>query len=207
MSRETVIALRRFTEKMSTERTGVTADLANALRSKNVPLYDALVASTRQSPFDSFEKMLDTEPTRRAVGPEAQLLDAGSFPNKTPAAPAAKPEQSWMDWAKGIGSSAAGAIPASAGLIGAGGLVGGLGAYGLSRLLRSKEDENKFPWLSTLLGTAGGGALAAYLQSQTNSPGTPMANPNYLVDRMVTDPRVMAPGLQQSNPRDFSGSV
>lgn len=70
---------------------------------------------------------------------------------------------------------------ASAGAIGGGAALGGLGAYGLAQLMRSRKDEEEssFPWLSTLAGTAGGGALAAYLMSRAGqqAPAAPAQAP------------------------------
>ncbi len=169
MSRETVYALTRFTAKLQKAAAEdelvlpdpSTGDNQNALPPRGVSPGPGLVPNV-------------TKP------PKAFSMKAYDAANAAPA-----PEgKSWMDALAGLGQY----MPSMPVLGGIG--LGGLGAYGLARAMRSKKDEeeNNFPWLATALGMGGGGALAAYLASQgaptvlPNAPGSDYAlhNPSAL---------------------------
>jgi hypothetical protein len=191
MSRQTVIALYRFTEKL--------AEKADEL----------------ELPSPSGEKA-EVKPTPRGVSPGVGKSGKPLVPNVTtppkaykapPAPPAATP--SW--WEENVAPliSGAGEFIGQNGLPMAAGMgLGGLGAYGLSRLFSSKkkdEEESSFPWLSTLLGVGGGGALAAYLSSRANQTTPSMglgAN-----DLAAIDPHAAVPSLQTTRPTSTAGLV
>lgn len=157
MSRETVYALRCFTQKL--QKAAAEAD-------------PELVLPTAPEPV---------APAPRGVSPGKGLVPNITKPPKPfsvadiapkSETPPAQPEgQSWMDMLAGLGQY----MPSMPVMGGIG--LGGLGAYGLARMMRSKKDEeeDKFPWLSTVLGMAGGGALAHYLANRNNLTIEPAA--------------------------------
>lgn len=137
MSHETVIALRRFTEKVAAGRRPFVDDDSAPVRP---------VADNYDSPTGE-ESVADLA---------TPLPPPSAFAPPTPrAAPAAAGDNNMS-----LLSNLAGYMPSSTTSMGV--LGGGLGAYGLARLLQSEESrkKNKFPWLQTLLGAAGGGYLS-----------------------------------------------
>jgi hypothetical protein len=187
MSRETVIALRRFTEKLAAP-----GAMAANYPSGPMPSARAALGEPVTSP-ESPPTRFDLEPGPPKPGLSAEKTTTGvPAPVQSPAEYASVPyvedhplsyfthhgapegeglvnEQSWLQ-------SLLGNVDMR--MLGGMGL-GGLGAYGLARLLQSEEErkKNRFPWLSTLAGTAAGGYLLpalmnnSYVQSAGNAVG------------------------------------
>lgn len=162
MSRETVYALRRITQKLAAD----TAKLANL---ENAGL----------------EPTGTTDPS-----PPLQMTPADA---PKPTAPAGG---GWLE-------TLAPFMPAAAGIG-----IGGLGAYGLARLMQSREEKerNRFPWLATLLGAAGGGALGYGLGNPdarkelgyTYNRYTPFPTETVKNDRVAEDNMDLEPGATES---------
>lgn len=160
MSRKTIQALRSFTTKLAVEA---------AMPASRKPVDQLNIEETMQhmkeNPLSNIDEL--NAPTHSRVGPAAELYR----------------EPTLMERLQSGANSALQYLPsgASMGAIGGGAALGGLGAYGLAQLMRSRKDEEEssFPWLSTLAGTAGGGALAAYLMSRAGqqAPAAPAQAP------------------------------
>lgn len=167
MSRETVIALRRFTEKLAYTPVTMGAELPKR-PSALPPGVDARLLSDGDRPVMPMSVDATTSagkyPSPSGIGDDvypgfgrgyAEIggpLERGPLEDE----PA---EQSWLQ--KLLGNI----DPRMLGGMG----IGGLGAYGLARLLQSEEErkKNRFPWLSTLAGTAAGGFLLPALMNNS----------------------------------------
>lgn len=179
MSRETVYALRRFTEKLANSSTMggpmTTTDLMPSDGSPGFAPRKSQMSDPRDSkPDASFNQFPGLpvglvpykSPTyTEDVLPAPKILDnpliAGTPASDKVHATANANGGVQRDWGDYLGQLA-GNIDWS--MLGGAG-IGGLGAYGLARLLQSREDEERgrFPWLATLLGAGAGGLLAPHI--------------------------------------------
>jgi hypothetical protein len=162
MADTTVYALRRFMEKMAAPA-ATPIDLPNIGPGKGVPAIKDVMTYMKQNPFSDLDEL--NAPSFSRVGPSRALAAAAAKP-----APAAATPSWWEENVTPLMANAGNLVGQYGLPIAAGVGLGGLGAYGLSRLFSSKKDEEEssFPWLSTLLGMGGGGALAAYLANPAN---------------------------------------
>lgn len=177
MSRETIYALRRFTEKLAYTPVTMSGDVR-----PNLGPLAGVPGSVKIPQPESRQNLLGPDVTDKLTPPTESVTQAPALPNfdnsMSTDPGSAKPisdnahalanagngvHRDWSDYLGGF-------VPAGVDLSTLGGMgLGGLGAYGLARLLQSREDEEKqrFPWLSTLAGTAAGGLLLpALLNSQ-----------------------------------------
>lgn len=193
MSRETVYALHRLTQKLAAEKyEGIGGNASGAdwrFATMGGPNMGELSPDgiTRSAPVAGSRNMPGMQPVRTSAD-EPQGLDRVGNPYHT--SPANIPEhtgrgsldqrelmpagvgdmvrdpaddhltpppdvdpQTWGQYLQSLMGNVDWSTLGGAGL-------GGLGAYSLARLLQSgDEDKKKFPWLSTLAGTAAGGLL------------------------------------------------
>lgn len=186
MSRETVIALRRFTTKlansptMSADPSGAYAPGAGIAPKTLSGNYSSLKPDTRQNLLTPDEKLDLNNPNagRSATTTSDTPLmktDEGLAPfisardDGTPAGDAANAlAESRLN--RGFLQKIMENDPDTINYlmqVGGGIGLGGLGAYGLAQLLQSREDEEKkrFPWLATLAGMGVGGLAAPYLMN------------------------------------------
>lgn len=208
MSRETVIALRRFTEKLA-DALGASFSRGMIPHSPSEPTD----ANATMGPFVGAGAMGTQTPGVQlypVTGRDHLLVGDGAYADAD-----ATPGMSWRTTTTGLPSPPPPNpydpnTPQPAGVsnelidgrlnrgivqklferdpeimqqvlqYGGGGLLGGLGAYGLARLLQSEEErkKNRFPWLSTLAGTAAGGFLLPALlnNSYVQQAGTAIGN-------------------------------
>jgi alkylation response protein AidB-like acyl-CoA dehydrogenase len=184
MSRETVIALRRFTEKLAYTPATMGAELAQSPSPIPPP---ELRENTRELGLPSFEIPaapgagdLPVIPRRvDATMPPPRRSDELSNPPTSAAANRAVNDLG--GGAKATEQSLLQSLLGNIDMSTIGGMgIGGLGAYGLARMLQSEEEKkkNRFPWLSTLAGTAAGGFLVPALMNNAyaQQAGSAVAN-------------------------------